>query len=40
MKSKFRSQPNEIDAPVENQRPTIPPVHADSRLFPGWGPKF
>jgi hypothetical protein len=37
---KYRSQTPSLDVPEEPRRPLITSVAADSRLFPGWGPRI
>ena len=39
MVPRFRLEPRQIDVPVEYRRPLMPSDLADSRLFPGWGPR-
>jgi hypothetical protein len=40
MVAKFRPEPPQIDVPLEPRRPLIPSAVADSRIFPGWGPRI
>jgi hypothetical protein len=39
MATTFRPEPRQVDLPVEHRRPLMPSELADSRLFPGWGPR-
>lgn len=39
MKAKYRPRPS-TDVPSEERHSLIPSERADSRLFPGWGPRI
>jgi len=40
MAAMFLPQTPQVDVPVRHRRPMMPSELADSRLFPGWGPRF